>query len=48
MESCSTQAALPLIGLAADQVIRDRYKVVADSLSRTAPERRILVAAPPL
>ncbi|MFO7902557.1 MAG: hypothetical protein ACQESR_07925 [Planctomycetota bacterium] len=26
MESCSTQHVLPLVGLAADQVIRDRYK----------------------
>ncbi|MGM0488497.1 MAG: hypothetical protein ACQESR_17265 [Planctomycetota bacterium] len=25
MESCSTQAVLPLVGLAADKVIRDRY-----------------------
>ncbi|MGM0490450.1 MAG: hypothetical protein ACQESR_27310 [Planctomycetota bacterium] len=25
MESCPTQAVLPLVGLAADQVIRDRY-----------------------
>ncbi|MFO7902854.1 MAG: hypothetical protein ACQESR_06785 [Planctomycetota bacterium] len=24
MESCRTQAVLPLVGLAADQVIRDR------------------------
>ncbi|MFO7908105.1 MAG: hypothetical protein R6U98_36020 [Pirellulaceae bacterium] len=26
MESCPTQAVLPLVGLAADKVIRDRYK----------------------
>ncbi|MFO7902634.1 MAG: hypothetical protein R6U98_08240 [Pirellulaceae bacterium] len=25
MESCPTQAALPLVGLAAGKVIRDRY-----------------------
>ncbi|MFO7901271.1 MAG: hypothetical protein ACQESR_10700 [Planctomycetota bacterium] len=25
MESCSTQAVLPLVGLAAEKVIRDRY-----------------------
>ncbi|MFO7906473.1 MAG: hypothetical protein ACQESR_06375 [Planctomycetota bacterium] len=25
VESCSTQAVLPLVGLAADKVIRDRY-----------------------
>ncbi|MFO7904474.1 MAG: hypothetical protein R6U98_17560 [Pirellulaceae bacterium] len=25
MESCPTQAVLPLVGLAADNVIRDRY-----------------------
>ncbi|MFO7903516.1 MAG: hypothetical protein R6U98_12700, partial [Pirellulaceae bacterium] len=25
LESCPTQAALPLVGLAADKVIRDRY-----------------------
>ncbi|MFO7901881.1 MAG: hypothetical protein ACQESR_06975 [Planctomycetota bacterium] len=27
MESCPTQAVLPLVGLAADKVIRDRYGV---------------------
>ncbi|MFO7906810.1 MAG: hypothetical protein R6U98_29410 [Pirellulaceae bacterium] len=26
MERCPTQAVLPLVGLAADKVIRDRYK----------------------
>ncbi|MFO7904424.1 MAG: hypothetical protein ACQESR_19390 [Planctomycetota bacterium] len=26
MESCPTQAALPLVGLAAEKIIRDRYK----------------------
>ncbi|MFO7901791.1 MAG: hypothetical protein ACQESR_21880 [Planctomycetota bacterium] len=26
MESCPTQAVLPLVGLAAEKVIRDRYK----------------------
>ncbi|MGM0487636.1 MAG: hypothetical protein ACQESR_12870 [Planctomycetota bacterium] len=25
MESCPTQAVLPLVGLAAEKVIRDRY-----------------------
>ncbi|MFO7904882.1 MAG: hypothetical protein ACQESR_14485 [Planctomycetota bacterium] len=25
MESCPTQAVLPLVGLAAEEVIRDRY-----------------------
>ncbi|MFO7905155.1 MAG: hypothetical protein ACQESR_16275 [Planctomycetota bacterium] len=25
MESCPTQAVLPLVGLAADKVVRDRY-----------------------
>ncbi|MGM0491070.1 MAG: hypothetical protein ACQESR_30460, partial [Planctomycetota bacterium] len=27
MESCPTQAVLPLVGLAAEKVIRDRYSV---------------------
>ncbi|MFO7907022.1 MAG: hypothetical protein ACQESR_14980 [Planctomycetota bacterium] len=27
MEGCPTQAVLPLVGLAAEKVIRDRYKV---------------------
>ncbi|MGM0486289.1 MAG: hypothetical protein ACQESR_05950 [Planctomycetota bacterium] len=27
MESCPTQAVLPLVGLAAEQVIRDRYNM---------------------
>ncbi|MFO7906846.1 MAG: hypothetical protein ACQESR_11760 [Planctomycetota bacterium] len=26
MERCPTQAVLPLVGLAAEKVIRDRYK----------------------
>ncbi|MFO7901071.1 MAG: hypothetical protein R6U98_00285 [Pirellulaceae bacterium] len=26
MESCPTQAVLPLVGLAVEKVIRDRYK----------------------
>ncbi|MGM0488426.1 MAG: hypothetical protein ACQESR_16910 [Planctomycetota bacterium] len=26
MESCPTQAVLPLVGLAAEKVIRERYK----------------------
>ncbi|MFO7901940.1 MAG: hypothetical protein ACQESR_14380 [Planctomycetota bacterium] len=29
MESCPTQAVLPLVGLAADKVIRDRYSLKA-------------------
>ncbi|MGM0489602.1 MAG: hypothetical protein ACQESR_22935 [Planctomycetota bacterium] len=28
MESCPTQAVLPLVGLAAEKVIRDRYKAL--------------------
>ncbi|MFO7904619.1 MAG: hypothetical protein ACQESR_23730 [Planctomycetota bacterium] len=28
MESCPTQAVLPLVGLATDKVIRDRYRKV--------------------
>ncbi|MFO7903691.1 MAG: hypothetical protein ACQESR_17025 [Planctomycetota bacterium] len=32
MESCSTQAVLPLVGLAADKVIRDRYRTAVDAL----------------
>ncbi|MFO7906041.1 MAG: hypothetical protein ACQESR_13390 [Planctomycetota bacterium] len=28
MESCPTQAVLPLVGLAAEKVIRDRYNVL--------------------
>ncbi|MFO7901706.1 MAG: hypothetical protein ACQESR_07045 [Planctomycetota bacterium] len=28
MESCPTQTVLPLVGLAAEKVIRDRYKLV--------------------
>ncbi|MFO7903567.1 MAG: hypothetical protein ACQESR_03660 [Planctomycetota bacterium] len=28
MESCPTQAVLPLVGLAAEKVIRDRYNLV--------------------
>ncbi|MFO7904962.1 MAG: hypothetical protein ACQESR_31560 [Planctomycetota bacterium] len=28
MESCPTQAVLPLVGLAAEKVIRDRYTVL--------------------
>ncbi|MGM0486669.1 MAG: hypothetical protein ACQESR_07895 [Planctomycetota bacterium] len=29
MESCSTQAVLPLVGLAADKAIRDQYSFQA-------------------
>ncbi|MFO7906475.1 MAG: hypothetical protein ACQESR_06385 [Planctomycetota bacterium] len=28
MENCPTQAVLPLVGLAAEKVIRDRYNCV--------------------
>ncbi|MFO7907707.1 MAG: hypothetical protein ACQESR_19755 [Planctomycetota bacterium] len=28
MESCPTQAVLPLVGLAAENVIRDRYNAI--------------------
>ncbi|MGM0486378.1 MAG: hypothetical protein ACQESR_06415 [Planctomycetota bacterium] len=31
MESCPTQAVLPLVGLAAEKVIRDRYITYADA-----------------
>ncbi|MFO7901877.1 MAG: hypothetical protein ACQESR_06955 [Planctomycetota bacterium] len=34
MESCPTQAVLPLVGLAADKVIRDRYIRRARNASR--------------
>ncbi|MGM0486611.1 MAG: hypothetical protein ACQESR_07600 [Planctomycetota bacterium] len=27
MESCPAQAVLPLVGLAADKIIRDRYSI---------------------
>ncbi|MFW6170129.1 MAG: hypothetical protein ACODAD_06540 [Planctomycetota bacterium] len=30
MESCPTQAVLPLVGLAAEKVIRDRYNTLAN------------------
>ncbi|MFO7907826.1 MAG: hypothetical protein R6U98_34590 [Pirellulaceae bacterium] len=29
MESCPTQAVLPLVGLAAEKVIRDRYNWIS-------------------
>ncbi|MFO7902980.1 MAG: hypothetical protein R6U98_09985 [Pirellulaceae bacterium] len=32
MERCPTQAVLPLVGLAADQLIRDRYNSVKRSI----------------
>ncbi|MFO7901577.1 MAG: hypothetical protein ACQESR_29790 [Planctomycetota bacterium] len=40
MESCPTQAVLPLVGLAADNVIRDRYKT-KERVSIATPGVRI-------
>ncbi|MFO7903523.1 MAG: hypothetical protein ACQESR_29050 [Planctomycetota bacterium] len=37
MESCPTQAVLPLVGLAADKVIRDRYKWLTTNVLRLYP-----------
>ncbi|MGM0487272.1 MAG: hypothetical protein ACQESR_10975 [Planctomycetota bacterium] len=34
MESCPTQAVLPLVGLAAEKVIRDRYNRGGSNRSR--------------
>ncbi|MFO7905279.1 MAG: hypothetical protein ACQESR_28815 [Planctomycetota bacterium] len=31
VESCPTQAVFPLVGLAAEKVIRDRYTIVAEN-----------------
>ncbi|MGM0490686.1 MAG: hypothetical protein ACQESR_28500 [Planctomycetota bacterium] len=48
MESRPTQAVLPLVGLAAEKVIRDRYKTGCLSPSATAAKlafRRLSVAA---
>ncbi|MFO7902487.1 MAG: hypothetical protein ACQESR_12005 [Planctomycetota bacterium] len=36
MGRCSTQAVLPLVGLAAEPVIRDRYNALADWRRRTS------------
>ncbi|MFO7903465.1 MAG: hypothetical protein R6U98_12445 [Pirellulaceae bacterium] len=43
MESCPAQAVLPLVGLAAAQVIRDRhiYFNVAKSICRTGLQARL-------
>ncbi|MFO7907564.1 MAG: hypothetical protein ACQESR_18475 [Planctomycetota bacterium] len=35
MESCPTQAVLPLVGLAAEKVIRDRYTSGANNVKTT-------------
>ncbi|MFO7901080.1 MAG: hypothetical protein R6U98_00330 [Pirellulaceae bacterium] len=44
MESCPTQAVLPLVGLAADQVIPDRYNCTASLryFARWAPCQRLV------
>ncbi|MFO7907071.1 MAG: hypothetical protein ACQESR_11650 [Planctomycetota bacterium] len=39
MESFLTPAVLPLVGLAADRVIRDRYKSSTRSIRRSSPRR---------
>ncbi|MFO7907526.1 MAG: hypothetical protein R6U98_33065 [Pirellulaceae bacterium] len=39
MESCPTQAVLPLVGLAAEKVIRDRYNW--DCPENTGPKQRM-------
>ncbi|MFW6169970.1 MAG: hypothetical protein ACODAD_05725 [Planctomycetota bacterium] len=46
MESCPTQAVLPLVGLAAKKVIRDRWKLIAGghSVEIAAPTVRSGVA----
>ncbi|MFO7905780.1 MAG: hypothetical protein R6U98_24190 [Pirellulaceae bacterium] len=40
MESCLTQAVLPLVGLAAEKVIRDRYIFQAVGFFRWKAARR--------
>ncbi|MGM0486477.1 MAG: hypothetical protein ACQESR_06920 [Planctomycetota bacterium] len=40
MESCPTQAVLPLVGLAAEKVIRDRYISGQAPSSETQPSLR--------
>ncbi|MFO7906592.1 MAG: hypothetical protein R6U98_28305 [Pirellulaceae bacterium] len=35
MESCPTQTVLPLVGLAADKVIRDRYMYVREMITQS-------------
>ncbi|MFO7906128.1 MAG: hypothetical protein ACQESR_18460 [Planctomycetota bacterium] len=45
MERCPTQAVLPLVGLAAENVIRDRYHLttrVDDSLTKSKAIRRTI------
>ncbi|MGM0490770.1 MAG: hypothetical protein ACQESR_28930 [Planctomycetota bacterium] len=39
MERCSTQAVLPLVGLTAQKVIRDRYRSTGMAYGRTRPNR---------
>ncbi|MFO7903572.1 MAG: hypothetical protein R6U98_12985 [Pirellulaceae bacterium] len=39
MESCPTQAVLPLVGLAAEKVLRERYIPAAGRISRSLPPR---------
>ncbi|MFO7901068.1 MAG: hypothetical protein R6U98_00270 [Pirellulaceae bacterium] len=40
MESCPTQAVLPLVGLAAEKGLRDRYKKVSLSTAPLGLDRR--------
>ncbi|MFO7901502.1 MAG: hypothetical protein ACQESR_19710 [Planctomycetota bacterium] len=40
MERCPTQAVLPLVGLAADEVIRDRYNRRSDLSGWNAARRK--------
>ncbi|MFO7906467.1 MAG: hypothetical protein ACQESR_07415 [Planctomycetota bacterium] len=40
MESCPTQAVLPLVGLAAEKVIRDRYITGYRTVGRLFGKRR--------
>ncbi|MFO7903304.1 MAG: hypothetical protein ACQESR_23090 [Planctomycetota bacterium] len=40
MERCPTQAVLPLVGLAAEKVIRDRYKPIVRPSGRNHGRRR--------
>ncbi|MGM0485170.1 MAG: hypothetical protein ACQESR_00205 [Planctomycetota bacterium] len=49
MESRSTQAVLPLVGLAANKVIRDRYNEAGDmERPRALPDTPILYTILPL
>ncbi|MGM0486530.1 MAG: hypothetical protein ACQESR_07185 [Planctomycetota bacterium] len=48
-ESCPTQAVLPLVGLAADKVIRDRYIIprpLVFSLCQWLPSERLTSTGP--